>query len=70
MKFDYSFTREDYITFLRMLNRKSNLICVFLFTIIYFIAIFDLIKNNFLPIYPAPPGNNIAIFLFPTFRFL
>ncbi len=48
MKFDYSFTREDYITFLRMLNRKSNLICVFLFTIIYFIAIFDLIKNNFL----------------------
>ncbi len=48
MKFDYPFVREDYVKFLRMMNRKSNLICLFLFTIIYFIAIFDLVKNNFL----------------------
>ena len=48
MKFDYPFEREDYVKFLRMMNRKSNFICIFLFTIIYFIAIFDLLKNNFL----------------------
>lgn len=48
MKFDYPFEREDYVKFLKMMNRKSNLICIFLFTIIYFIAVFDLLKNNFL----------------------
>ncbi len=48
MKFDYPFEREDYVRFLKMMNKKSNFACMFLFTIVYFIAIFDLLKDNIL----------------------
>ncbi len=46
MKLDYSFEREDYIKFLKMTNNKMNLVCIAFFTLVYFVAIFDLIKGN------------------------
>lgn len=51
MKFDYPFAREEYLKFLKLENRKSNVICMLLFTIVYFIAIFDLLKDNLLSVF-------------------